>query len=287
MGTVPDEDYVLLMRSPDRPGILARVTGFLYERGADIRDAAQFGDPSTGLFFVRLHFRLPTGSDIEPVRRDFASLAAPLEIEWVIRRWERRLPVMIAVSKAGHCLNDLLHRWQAGSLPIEILGVVSNHETQRALVEWHGLPFHHMPVTPDSRPAQEKALLALFESSGAELLVLARYMQILSPGMCAALSGRCINIHHSFLPSFKGARPYHRAYDMGVKLIGATAHYVTHDLDEGPIIEQDVRRVTHAHTPEDLVAIGRETEASVLARAVKWHAERRIMLNGRKTVVFL
>ncbi|GER07731.1 formyltetrahydrofolate deformylase [Iodidimonas muriae] len=281
-----DNEFVLLMRCADQPGILARVTGFLYDREGDVRDAAQFGDPSTGLFFVRIHFRLPDGAESSAVRRDFEAFAKPLGIQWVIRRWERRLPVMIAVSKAGHCLNDLLHRWRIGALPIKVMGVISNHETMRPLVEWHDVPFHYVPVQADTKREQEAAMLDLFESSGAELMVLARYMQILSPEMCTALSGRCINIHHSFLPSFKGAHPYHRAHELGVKLIGATAHYVTPDLDEGPIIEQDVRRVSHAHSPQDLVAIGRDTEASVLARAVKWHAERRIMLNGRKTVVF-
>ncbi|WP_281300107.1 MULTISPECIES: formyltetrahydrofolate deformylase [unclassified Iodidimonas] len=281
-----DNEFVLQMRCADQPGILARITGFLYERSGDVRDAAQFGDASTGLFFVRIHFRLTNGGSVAELRKDFGDYARSFGLDWSIRRWERRLPVMIAVSKAGHCLNDLLHRWKIGALPIRIMGVISNHETMRPLVEWHDLPFHYLPVDPDHRAKQEAAMLRLFEDSGSELLVLARYMQVLSSDLCTALNGRCINIHHSFLPSFKGARPYHRAHDLGVKLIGATAHYVTPDLDEGPIIEQDVRRVTHAHSPDDLVAIGRETEASVLARAVKWHAERRIMLNGRKTVVF-
>jgi formyltetrahydrofolate deformylase len=198
----------------------------------------------------------------------------------------KRQRVLIAVSKFDHCLIDLLHRHKIGEFDADIVGVVSNHEDARPLTEWHGIPFHHLAVTPDTKPEQERQFLEIAEREQVDLIVLARYMQILSEDMCAALSGRCINIHHSFLPSFKGAKPYHRAYERGVKLIGATAHYVTTDLDEGPIIEQDVRRVTHAASAGEMIAIGRETEASVLARAVRWHLEHRVMLNGQKTVVF-
>jgi len=204
---------------------------------------------------------------------------------WQIEDTAQRVRVLIAVSKLGHCLNDLLHRWRSGVLPVDIVGVVSNHEDLRGLVEWHQIPFHHLPVTADTRIEQEAALLELFSRYQADLLVLARYMQILSNDACRTLAGRCINIHHSFLPSFKGARPYHQAYERGVKIIGATAHYVTSDLDEGPIIEQAVERVGHEHTPERFQEIGRDLEAIVLARAVRWHAERRILLDGQRSVI--
>jgi formyltetrahydrofolate deformylase len=207
-------------------------------------------------------------------------------MQWSLHPAAIRPRVLIAVSKFGHCLYDLLHRWKSGLLPVEIVGVVSNHDAMRSFVEWNGLPFHLFPVTKDTKAEQEAQVLALADELAVDLVVLARYMQILSPDLCAQLSGRCINIHHSFLPSFKGAKPYHQAFERGVKIIGATAHYVTTDLDEGPIIEQGVQRVDHGHTPDDLVRMGQEIECSVLARAVVWHAERRILINGVKTVVF-
>ncbi len=219
------------------------------------------------------------------MRADFDTLARRYDMTWQLEDVARRPRVLIAVSKLGHCLQDLLHRWRSGVMPVDIVGVVSNHEDLRGLVEWHQIPFHHLPVTPANKAQQEKALLALFASLDAELLVLARYMQILSNETCKVLAGRCINIHHSFLPSFKGARPYHQAYERGVKIIGATAHYVTEDLDEGPIIEQAVERVGHEHTPERFQEIGRDLEAIVLARAVRWHAERRILLDGQRSVI--
>jgi formyltetrahydrofolate deformylase len=207
-------------------------------------------------------------------------------MQWSLHDLAQRPRMLIAVSRFGHCLYDLLHRWRSGLLPVEIVGVVSNHNDMRSFTEWNGVPYHHFPVDPHDKRAHEARLLDLFARERVDLVTLARYMQILSPEMCAALAGRCINIHHSFLPSFKGAKPYHQAHTRGVKIIGATAHYVTNELDEGPIIEQAVERVSHAHSPEDLVMIGRDIECAVLARAVLWHAERRLMMNGRKTVVF-
>lgn len=278
-------DLVLKFRCPDHPGIIAGVSGALFALGADIRDAAQFGDAETGLFFARIH--------VETAEMDAQTLSAALApvtqehgLQMDIHDLGRPVKLMIAVSQHGHCLNDLLLRWHSGTLPGEIVGVVSNHQNFREVVQWYGLPFHYLPVQADRKAEQEQALEQCFADSDAELLVLARYMQVLSPPLCERLAGRCINIHHSFLPSFTGARPYHRAHARGVKLIGATAHYVTADLDEGPIIEQDVRRVNHATTPEQMVDIGREIEASVLARAVRWHLEQRVEIDGAKTVVF-
>jgi len=281
-----DRDFILSMQCPDRPGILARVTGALNDRGGDVRDAISFGDEETGIFFIRVHTRLPSSAAEEEFRKDMGGIADDLGINWQMQDWRRKSRVLIAVSKSDHCLVHLLHRWKVGSLNIEIPAVVSNHETTRDYVEWQGIPYHYLPVTKETKPAQEKALSELIEELEIDLVVLARYMQVLSPWMCEWLYGRCINIHHSFLPSFKGARPYHKAHERGVKLIGATAHYVTTDLDEGPIIEQDVRRVSHATTTDEMVAIGREIEANVLARAVRWHTEHRVQLNGQKTVVF-
>ncbi len=281
-----DDDYILALRCPDRPGILAAVTGCLFGCGCDIRDAAQFGDSASGQFFVRIHLRCPSIVGREKLPRALKPIARRLKLDWRLSEFARKLKTLIAVSQQGHCLNDLLHRWHSGRLHTEIVGVVSNHQVLRPLVEWHGLPYHYLPVNPANKSRQERAWLSLLRDTKADLVVLARYMQILPPAVCTALAGRCINIHHSFLPGFKGARPYHKAYERGVKLIGATAHYVTTDLDEGPIIEQDIRRVTHATSPEEMAEIGRETEASVLARAVRWHLEHRVLLNGRRTVVF-
>ncbi len=275
-------NLVLKLRAPDRPGIMVAATAALVAKGCDIRDAEVYGDEDTDRFFLRMVLTSPLARDelakfVEPV-------AAEFDLDWDLRDLARRTQVLLAVSKFGHCLVDIIHKKEIGQLPIDIVGVVSNHDTMRKTVEWHGLPFHHLPMS-DGKEAQEAHFLSIIEESGAELTVLARYMQILSDDFSQALAGRCINIHHSFLPSFKGAKPYHQAHGRGVKIIGATAHYVTADLDEGPIIEQDVRRVSHRTTANEMVAIGREIEASVLSRAVRWYAEHRIFENGNKTVV--
>ena len=278
---------ILTITCPDGPGIVAAVSGILTDNGAFLTEAAQFGDADTGRFFQRIVFE--PGSAIagaEEFAAAFAPVAQRFDMDWALHDQGARPRAVIAVSKIGHCLADLLHRQQSGEAAIEVAAVVSNHQDMRKLVEWHGIPYHHLPVTADTKPAQEEALGAVIADAGAELLVLARYMQVLTPETCARLAGRCINIHHAFLPGFKGASPYHRAHERGVKLIGATAHYVTPDLDEGPIIEQAVERVDHTHTPEDLIAVGRDIECAVLARAVRWHAERRVLLNRVKTVVF-
>ncbi|RHW17827.1 formyltetrahydrofolate deformylase [Sphingomonas gilva] len=271
--------HVLTLTCEDRVGIVAGVTGALAAIGGFILDSQQYADLETGRFFMRLAF---TGGG-DP-RAALAPVADRFGFDWSLTRAEDRPRVLIAVSKGSHCLNDLLHRRQTGALPVEVAGVVSNHQTLRPLVEWHGLPFHHLPVNEDTRGSQEAALDALM--ADADYLVLARYMQVLSPALVERLAGRCINIHHSFLPGFKGARPYHRAHERGVKLIGATAHFVTSDLDEGPIIEQAVERVDHRASVEDMIRIGRDIEAQVLARAVAWIGERRVLLNGNRTVVF-
>jgi formyltetrahydrofolate deformylase len=279
--------YCLLLVCPDRKGIVAAVAGFLSEHDASIVEAKQFNDQLTGRFYMRAVFTGvgPKFLALEEMRTQFSLLARAYEMNWQMEDVARRVRVLIAVSKLGHCLQDLLFRWHSGVLPVDIVGVVSNHEDLRGLVEWHRIPFHHLPVDPASRARQEAELLGLFASYDADLLVLARYMQILSNETSRRLTGRCINIHHSFLPSFKGARPYHQAYQRGVKIIGATAHYVTEDLDEGPIIEQAVERVGHEHTPERFQELGRDLEAIVLARAVRWHAERRILLDGQRSVI--
>jgi formyltetrahydrofolate deformylase len=285
--TASSPAYSLLLVCPDRKGIVAAVAGFLSEHDASIYEAKQFNDQLTGRFYMRAVFSAvgPKFPDLARIREEFAALARPYEMAWQIEDVAKRVRVLIAVSKMGHCLQDLLYRWHSGVLPVDIIGVVSNHPDLRGLVEWHRIPFHHLPVSADNRVAQEAELLRLFAEYQGDLLVLARYMQILSNETCRTLTGRCINIHHSFLPSFKGARPYHQAYQRGVKIIGATAHYVTEDLDEGPIIEQAVERVGHEHTPERFQEIGRDLEAIVLARAVRWHAERRILLDGQRSVI--
>jgi formyltetrahydrofolate deformylase len=282
------EGFILLTTCPDRKGVVAAVSGFLADNDASITESNHFNDALSGRFYMRTVFRA-AGPDLPPpdaLERGFELVARRFGMSWSLHPAAARPRVLIAVSKLGHCLVDLLHRWRADLLPVDVVGVVSNHETLRPFVEWNELPFHHLPVTRDGRPEQEARFLGLVEELRVDLTVLARYMQILSASMCEQLSGRCINIHHSFLPSFKGARPYHQAFDHGVKIIGATAHYVTTDLDEGPIIEQDVQRVDHGHTPDDLVRLGRDVECAVLARAVAWHAERRVVINGKKTVVF-
>ncbi len=273
---------VLRFRAPDRPGIVAGVSAVLAGLGCNIRSAAVHGDEETHGFFCRMELTSPI--DRESLAARLLLVAQDLELDWEIGDLGRKMRVLIAVSKFGHCLVDLIHKQEIGQLPIEIVGVVSNHDEMRKTTQWHGLPFFHVPMA-DGKAAQEARFLSLIEETGAELTVLARYMQILSDDFCSKLGGRCINIHHSFLPSFKGAKPYHQAHARGVKIIGATAHFVTADLDEGPIIEQDVRRVNHTVTADEMVAIGRETEASVLSRAVRWQAEHRIFLNGSKTVV--
>ena len=275
-------NFVLRFRSLDRPGIMAAVAPLIAAQGCDIRAAEVYGDDDTNQFFCRMELTSPI--DRGALAAVVAPLAETLELDWQLEDLGRKQRVLIAVSKFGHCLIDLVHKQEIGQLPIEIVGVVSNHETMREFVEWHGLPYHHLPMS-EGKAAQEERFWSIIEETGAELTVLARYMQILSDGFSAQLSGRCINIHHSFLPSFKGAKPYHQAHARGVKIIGATAHFVTADLDEGPIIEQDVRRVSHGISADEMVAIGREIEASVLSRAVRWHAEHRIFLNGNKTVV--
>lgn len=279
--------YILKLRCPDRKGIVAGVTNFLADNDANITESHQYQDVSD-TFFMRVAFTADSGSlpALSELEARAAPLAAKFEMQVQFRDLDAKPRVLIAVSKFGHCLNDLLRRWRSGLLPVEVVGVVSNHDDMRALAEFYGLRYFHFPVTPATKEAQEGKIMSLVDEYDIDLVVLARYMQILSPRLCAFLAGRCINIHHSFLPSFKGAKPYHQAYERGVKVIGATAHYVTNDLDEGPIIEQDTRRINHGRTPEDLVAIGQEVECSVLARAVTWHAQCRVLMNGNRTIVF-
>ncbi|AMO23650.1 formyltetrahydrofolate deformylase [Ramlibacter solisilvae] len=279
--------FILTIRCRDRAGIVAAVATALADSQAFITESSHFGDPETELFFMRTVFR-PTGalvSTLEDFRIVLEPVAKRLGMELSLHPAERRTKVLLAVSKHGHCLNHLLHQWHSGELPIDVVGVVSNHEDMRRLVDWYGLPYHYLPMA-DGKQAQEARFRDAIASSGAELTVLARYMQVLSDEMCRHLEGRCINIHHSFLPSFKGAKPYHQAYARGVKVVGATAHYVTSDLDEGPIIEQETQRVTHALEADTFVRMGKDIENVVLARAVRWHAEHRVMLNGTRTVVF-
>jgi formyltetrahydrofolate deformylase len=279
---------VLTVRCKDQVGIVAAVASALADSAAFITESSHYGDGESGLFFMRTVFRA-TGTRFSTLA-DFHVVLAP-----VVQRFDmtiglygaaQRVKVMLVVSKHGHCLNHLLHQWQAGELPIDVTGVISNHDDLRRLVEWYGIAFHHLPVSADNRAAQESRLLQALADSGTELTVLARYMQVLSDEACRQLANRCINIHHSFLPSFKGARPYHQAHARGVKVIGATAHYVTSTLDEGPIIEQDTVRVGHSLSAEDFVRLGKDVENVVLARAVRWHAERRVLLNDGRTVVF-
>ncbi|EON25507.1 MULTISPECIES: formyltetrahydrofolate deformylase [Nocardioides] len=282
-------DLVLTLSCTDRQGIVAMVGGFLADRGFTIRDSQQFGDEETNLFFMRVHAApLPRSPiDFEQVRAEFgATVGGVLEADWAIHDPSRRHRMLVMVSRQSHCLNDLLHRVQVGSLQAEAVAVVSNHEDLRGLAEWHGVPFHHVPVTPESKSMAEAELRKLIAAYDAETVVLARYMQILSNELAEHLAGRAINIHHSLLPSFKGARPYFQAHARGVKVIGATAHYVTADLDEGPIIEQDFTRVDHLHSAADLTAVGRDLEALALARAVTAHAEHKVLMNGSRTVVF-
>ncbi|MEV7233687.1 formyltetrahydrofolate deformylase [Streptomyces sp. NPDC051020] len=280
------EQYVLTLSCPDKQGIVHAVSSYLFMTGCNIEDSQQFGDHDTGLFFMRVHFSADAPVTVEKLRASFAAVGDSFRMDWQIHRSSERMRVVLMVSKFGHCLNDLLFRSSIGALPIDIAAVVSNHRDFAELAASYDVPFRHIPVTKETKAEAEAQLLQLVREESVELVVLARYMQVLSDDLCKQLSGRIINIHHSFLPSFKGAKPYHQAHARGVKLIGATAHYVTADLDEGPIIEQEVERVGHGVTPDELVAIGRDVECQALARAVKWHAERRILLNGRRTVIF-
>lgn len=277
--------YILTLSCPDRTGIVHAVSGFLLERGGNIEEAAQYNDPATGLFFMRVQFACDPVNEAD-LRTQLVSFAAPFQMKWNLHSTTQPMRTVILVSKEGHCLNDLLFRWKSGLLPIDIRAIVSNHREFYQLAASYNVPFHHIAVTAANKAEAESKQFEIIQSEGAELVVLARYMQILSDDLCRKLSGRAINIHHSFLPSFKGAKPYYQAHDRGVKLIGATAHYVTADLDEGPIIEQDVARVDHSKTVDDLTTQGRDTESQVLARAVKWHSEHRVLLNGHKTVIF-
>ncbi len=277
--------YILTLSCPDRLGLVHAVSGFLLERGGNIEEAAQYNDHDTGLFFMRVQFACAQLTHAE-LRAQLASFAQPYQMAFGLHATAQPMRTVIMVSKEGHCLNDLLFRWKSGLLPLDIRAIVSNHREFYQLAASYNVPFHHLPVTAATKAAVEARQLEIIQGEEAELVVLARYMQILSDNLCTQLAGRAINIHHSFLPSFKGARPYAQAHDRGVKLIGATAHYVTADLDEGPIIEQDVARVDHSKTVEDLATLGRDTESQVLARAVKWHGEHRVLLNGHKTVIF-
>ena len=277
--------FILTLSCPDRIGIVHAVTALLIERSGNILEAAQFNDHSTGQFFMRMKFDLPAGKSTG-LRDDVARLAEALQLMWTLHAAERRMRSVVMVSKLGHCLNDLLFRYRSGLIPIDIRAIISNHRDYADLAASYGLPFVYLPVTLDSKPHAEAQLLKLVAREEVELVVLARYMQVLSDSLCRALAGKAINIHHSFLPSFKGARPYFQAHDRGVKIIGATAHYVTAALDEGPIIEQDIARVDHAQGPADLTAVGCDVESVVLSRAVTWHAQHRVLVNGVKTVVF-
>ena len=278
--------YILTLSCPDRIGLVAEVAAFLVAHDCTIVESSQFNDPENDRFFLRTAFRPTSGVNLQSLRRDFAPLAAKASMDAHFYDAAAKVKTLVLVSRLGHCLNDLIFRHQVGSLPIEIVGVVSNHRDFEDLVQASGLPFNYLPVTAETKAQQEAKLQQIAEARGAELIVLARYMQVLSGEFCGRWSGRIINIHHSFLPSFKGALPYHRAHARGVKLIGATGHYVTDDLDEGPIIEQGVQRVTHGMSAEDFVVAGRDVEAVVLAHAVQWHAEHRILMSGSRTVVF-
>jgi formyltetrahydrofolate deformylase len=280
-------DYILTLTCEDRPGIVHSVTGFLVANDCNIVENQQFGDRDSGRFFMRIHFqRIGADIDVAALRARFAATTARPDMEWGLHAADDRPRLLLMVSKLGHCLNDLLFRWSIGSLNAEVVGIVSNHPDFADLAASYKLPYHHVPVTADTKPEAEARLLEIVSEHQVDLVVLARYMQVLSPQLCEALAGRAVNIHHSFLPSFAGARPYHQAYERGVKLIGATAHFVTPDLDEGPIIEQEVARVDHTRTPAELTAIGREVECLALAHAVQAIVERRVLRNGNRTVVF-
>ena len=281
---LPIPTYILTLTCPDRRGIVHAVSGFLLGSGGNIEEASQYNDHDTGLFFMRVSFAC--SQPPEQLRSDLAAFAQGFGMNWQLHAAQQPMRTVLMVSQQGHCLNDLLFRWKSGLLSLDIRAIISNHRDFYQLAASYNVPFHHIPMTKDGKAQVEARQIEIIHTEGVELVVLARYMQILSNYMCKALSGRAINIHHSFLPSFKGAKPYYQAHDRGVKLIGATAHYVTADLDEGPIIEQDVARVDHSDTVDDLTARGRDTESQVLARAVKWHSEHRVLVNGHRTVVF-
>lgn len=278
--------FALRVSCPSTRGIVAAISGFLADQGCNITDSAQFDDTHTGRFFMRISFRSEKGRTLDELRQGLTPVSAPFGMETEFFDETRKRRVILMVSRFGHCLNDLLYRWRIGALPIDIVAVISNHMDYQKLVVNHDIPYYCIRVTPETKAEAEAQQMRIVEETGAELIVLARYMQVLSDRMCQEMSGRIINIHHSFLPSFKGANPYKQAFERGVKLIGATSHYVTADLDEGPIIEQDIVRVTHAQSPEDYVSLGRDVEAAVLARAVHAHVNGRVFLNGNKTVVF-
>ncbi|NTJ64507.1 formyltetrahydrofolate deformylase [Agrobacterium rhizogenes] len=278
--------YILTVSCKSTRGIVAAITGVLAEKGCNIVDSSQFDDVDTGMFFMRLTFSSQEGATIEDIETAFTPVAKTFDMAANFYQGDAKMKVLLMVSRFGHCLNDLLYRWKIGALPIDIVGVVSNHFEYQKVVVNHDIPFHHIPVTKANKPQAEARIMEVVEQTGTELIVLARYMQILSDEMCQRMSGKIINIHHSFLPSFKGANPYKQAYERGVKLIGATAHYVTADLDEGPIIEQDTARITHAQSAEDYVSIGRDVESQVLARAIHAHIHHRTFINGNRTVVF-
>jgi formyltetrahydrofolate deformylase len=280
--------YVLTVSCPDTNGIVREVSDFLYRRGATIYEAAQHRDALESQFFMRVEFK-EAGSQLpklEKLDEEFQELASKFKMEWQFTDQKTKPRVLVAVSKHGHCLNDILHRWDSGVLAADIVGVVSNHPDMASMVEWHRLPFYHLPVTPETKSQQETEILKLIDEHRVDLFALARYMQILSPELCEKLKGKAINIHHSFLPGFKGADPYRQAYRRGVKIIGATAHYVTADLDEGPIIEQAVEKIDHNFDIESLIQIGRDAECVAFARAIKLHCEQRIIINGNRTVIF-
>ncbi len=279
--------YRLVVSCPDQVGIVARVANFIAQQGGSITEASQHSDLDTGRFFMRYEIladSLAMGPD--DFREVFHPVAEEFQMQWALTDTAQRPKVVIMVSRESHCLVDLLYRWQGGELACDIVGVISNHDDMRSITQWYGIPYHHIPVDPDDKRPAFDAVEAHIEALEADCVVLARYMQILPPTLCQRLSGRVINIHHSFLPSFAGAKPYHQAYQRGVKLIGASCHYVTEELDAGPIIEQDIHRVTHCHRPKDLVRFGRDVEKSVLARGVRWHLEDRVIIHGNKTVVF-
>jgi formyltetrahydrofolate deformylase len=286
MNTTHTNGYVLTLSCPDRTGIVHGVSGLLLQHQGNIIDAQQFGDELSNQFFLRIHFSLTSALQIDALRHNFENLSKQFGMTWKIHDVAQKSKILILVSKQGNCLNNLLFRVRNQQLHADIVGVVSNHSDFEGLVATYGIPFHYLPVSTETKAAQESEILKIIEKTEADLVVLARYMQILSPALCEALTGRAINIHHSFLPSFKGARPYYQAHARGVKIIGATAHYVTPDLDEGPIIEQDIERVDHTMSVQDLTEVGSDVESRVLARAVGSHVEHRILLNGNKTVVF-
>lgn len=286
---MPHPNYILTLSCPDQMGIVHTVSGFLFERGGNIIDSAQYDDTESNRFFMRVHFQEHRPDvDLNTLKSEFAPIAAQFDMDWQLFDGRTKPRLLIMVSKIGHCLNDLLFRHQSGNLPVDIAAIVSNHPDFYQLAASYNIPFHHFPLLGASeaqKAEQEARVLDVINQQDIDCVILARYMQILSNNMCQQLNGRAINIHHSFLPSFKGAKPYHQAFHKGVKLIGATAHFVTADLDEGPIIEQDIARVDHSMSTDELTAIGRDVECITLARAVKWHAEHRVLLNGRKTVI--